>query len=49
MMFAPGYDAVCTALYSAGRRRYLLRRALRWSALVGAPLAVTLTLTLTLL
>lgn len=48
MMFHPGYDATCTALYFAGRRRFLFRRALRislWVTAAATGLALTLTLT----
>ncbi len=40
MMFTPHYDATCTALYLAGRRRYLLSRYFRVAAAVLVPVAV---------
>lgn len=41
MMFHPYYDATCTALYLAGRRRYLLTRYSRLAvAAVLVPVAL---------
>lgn len=40
MMFHPYYDATCTALYLAGRRRHLLTLYSRRAAAVLVPVAL---------